>query len=392
MRPRSADRRRSACSAGELGHGAFERQHAALAYPVLQGPHRVAAVGVALRVRARVGAAELGGRMSDQLAQAARRRGCAWRSRTAVSNSSSIAMSSRITSTGSSPVRRRATPRHGRGARRVGRRQRGRARDPTAGLKTSSAAMARLRREGDRAPPDQRPARERPLRRRLLCRPQCRQRIARGHPARRDGSTARTVAATPGRPPRRLGRRRSHQVEQVAAHAGVVVGVEHRADDDGSSTRDQPGARARRDRHDVRSPIEQQRARRHGEQAGPGAGTEDVGDGEQLVVGADLAGQRGAAGPDVAGDLVGREPQRTEPQALRRPAPPWPRSPPAWPCARVRRPDPSLRCERGGGRRGSPGSGSWATREPCHVAREVVPVERDGGVDGVASDLLDGHE
>ena len=49
---------------------------------------------------------------------------------------------------------------------------------------------------------------------------------------------------------------------------------------------------------------------------GPGTGAERVGDGEQLVVVAHLAGQRGVAGSDVADDLIGREAERAEPEPL----------------------------------------------------------------------------
>ena len=49
---------------------------------------------------------------------------------------------------------------------------------------------------------------------------------------------------------------------------------------------------------------------------GPGPGAERAGDGEQLVVVAHLAGQRGVAGPDVADDLVGREAERAESQPV----------------------------------------------------------------------------
>ena len=58
-------------ASGEHRDRGLEREHAALANPVLQRPHRVAAVGVALRVRAGVAAAELRGRVRDQLAEAA---------------------------------------------------------------------------------------------------------------------------------------------------------------------------------------------------------------------------------------------------------------------------------------------------------------------------------
>ena len=64
-----ADAEQLGLAAGEHRDRGLERQHAALADPVLQRPHRVAAVGVALRVRAGVAAAELRGRVRDELAE-----------------------------------------------------------------------------------------------------------------------------------------------------------------------------------------------------------------------------------------------------------------------------------------------------------------------------------
>ena len=51
---------------GEHGHGALEGEHLALAHPVLQGPHGVAAVGVGQHVGAGVGGADHGRRVGDQ--------------------------------------------------------------------------------------------------------------------------------------------------------------------------------------------------------------------------------------------------------------------------------------------------------------------------------------
>ena len=70
MRPRSRMPNRSAWRPVSIATAASSDEHAALAHPVLQRPHRVAAVGVALRVRARVAAAELRGRVRDELAEA----------------------------------------------------------------------------------------------------------------------------------------------------------------------------------------------------------------------------------------------------------------------------------------------------------------------------------
>ena len=64
-----ADAEQLGLAAGEHRDRGLERQHAPLADPVLQRPHRVATVGVALRVRAGVAAAELRGRVRDELTE-----------------------------------------------------------------------------------------------------------------------------------------------------------------------------------------------------------------------------------------------------------------------------------------------------------------------------------
>ena len=71
MRPRSRMPNRSACSAGEHRDRLLEREDLAFADPVLQRPHRVATVGVALRVRTGIAAAELRRRMRDEVAEPA---------------------------------------------------------------------------------------------------------------------------------------------------------------------------------------------------------------------------------------------------------------------------------------------------------------------------------
>ena len=289
---------------------------------MLQRPHRVATVGVVLHVRARRRT-----RRSSRPARGAARR-CRrrrrWPSRSRPGSRS----------------RRRARGRAAQsiGCRSAARRRRGRERPPDLGPRRRVAerdvlppprehrrrrACGRLRRAG--APARRRSAASAAhavgaaVAHRACSRVGSERTSTPGASRRVQSSNGRVEICGTTRAPAAL--RVDGLVDDVAPAAGIGPRVEHRAD------QHRTPARA----GEPQVPLEvflahgavrgEQRGRRHREDAGTAALAEHRRDREQLVVAAHLAGQPGARGPDVVGDLIGAEPDRAELERAQRPAP-----------------------------------------------------------------------